>query len=64
MHINMKYHFIQEKIEMKDVKMIKVRSEDNIADLITKALPKNTVVKYFKKMSIDIGLKIIPNIAK
>ena len=44
--------------------MIKVRSEDNIADLITKALPKTTVVKYLKEIGIDIGLKRISNIGE
>jgi len=64
MHISVKYHFIQENIEIEDMKMIKFRSEDNIADLITKALPKTTVVKYLKEINIDIGLKRIPNIGE
>jgi len=44
-----------------DVKITKVQSKNNIANLIMKALLKVIVVKHLKKMRIDIGQEKIPN---
>lgn len=38
-HIDIRYHYIREKCEDSSVIMRYIRSEDNVADILTKALP-------------------------
>ena len=38
-HIEVKYHFIREMLEDKLMKLVKVHTDDNCADLLTKGLP-------------------------
>jgi hypothetical protein len=56
-HIDIKYHFIREKIEEKQVQLRFVKGEENPADLLTKNLSHNKFDK-FKKM---LGLKFKKN---
>ncbi|KAE8542770.1 hypothetical protein D1P53_000832 [Cryptococcus gattii VGV] len=44
-HIDMRHHFIREKIEDKTVSLAHVPSVENIADLLTKSLPAEAFVK-------------------
>ena len=44
-HIEVRYHFVNENYEKDKVEVVKIESENNIADIFTKALPK---VKYLK----------------
>ena len=39
-HIDIKYHFVQEAIEKKDVCLVYCPTEKMVADILTKALPK------------------------
>jgi len=61
-HIDGRYYFISEKIDVGDIKITKVQSKNNIANLIMKALLKVIVMKHLKKMRIDIGQEKTPNI--
>ncbi|GKC34419.1 hypothetical protein Tco_1046803, partial [Tanacetum coccineum] len=38
-HINVRYHFIREVLEAKTVKVLKVGTEHNVADALTKVVP-------------------------
>ena len=38
-HIDVKYHFIRDMIEDKLLKLVKVHTNDNPAELMTKVLP-------------------------
>ena len=38
-HIDVKYHFIQDVLEKKNMELVKVHTDDNPADLMTKGLP-------------------------
>ena len=40
-HINIKYHYIWEKIAEGILRVNKVNTKDNLADILTKALPRN-----------------------
>ncbi|CAL2267031.1 unnamed protein product [Prunus armeniaca] len=40
-HINRKFHFIQEAIQAKEIELVYCRTEEQIADILTKALPKD-----------------------
>lgn len=39
-HIELEHHFIREKVLDGTIEALEVRSEDNIADIFTKSLPK------------------------
>lgn len=52
-HIDMRHHFIHEKVEDKTVSLAHVPSADNIADLLTKALP----TELFTKLCHLLGMK-------
>ncbi|GKD91218.1 hypothetical protein Tco_1366725 [Tanacetum coccineum] len=39
-HINVRYHFIREVLEAKTVKVLKVGTEHNAADALTKVVPR------------------------
>ena len=38
-HIDIKYNFIRDEIEAKRITLIKIATEDNSADMMTKSLP-------------------------
>lgn len=52
-HIDMRHHFIREKVEDKTVSLAHVPSAENIADLLTKALP----TELFTKLCHLLGMK-------
>lgn len=52
-HIDMRHHFIREKVEDKTVSLAHVPSAENIADLLIKALP----TELFTKLCHLLGMK-------
>ncbi len=59
-HIEVHYHFIREKILVKEIDLIHVSTEDQVADIFTKALGINKL-KRFRKMlgvlEVDLSLR-------
>ena len=51
-HIELEYHFVREKVLDGIIDMVAVRSEDNIADVFTKSLPKG----LFEDLRSKLGL--------
>ena len=51
-HIDIRHHFVKEKAEMGEFKPIYIPSEDNVADLLTKALPRDAT----RNFALDLGL--------
>jgi hypothetical protein len=49
-HIAVKYHFFREKVEKLEIQVIRIDSEDNVADTFTKGLPEVTFQKLRKKI--------------
>ena len=41
-HVDVKYHFIRELIEDKQLQLVKVHTTENPTDLLTKGLPKES----------------------
>lgn len=39
-HIQIRYHYIRERVSEGDVKVVHINSDDNLADILTKPLPK------------------------
>ena len=51
-HINIKYHFIREAIEEGEVQLTFCKSEDQVADIFTKALPKEKFFKFRELLGV------------
>jgi hypothetical protein len=51
-HIEVDYHFIREKVQSKEIKNPFVRSEDQLADILTKGLS----IKPFENISRKLEL--------
>jgi transposase InsO family protein len=52
-HVDIKYHFLRERVQSKEIKLSYVNTNDNIADIFTKALDK---IK-FKRLRAFLGLQ-------
>ena len=51
-HIDVCHHFIKEKVKKREFTPVYIPSKDNIADLLTKLLPKETTRDFV----MDLGL--------
>jgi hypothetical protein len=51
-HINIRYHYICEAVENKNILMQYIPTDDNIADIFTKALPKPKLIKFVKLLGL------------
>ena len=57
-HIDIKYHYIREKVvDSKEIETFPIGTRDNIADILTKALTKDTHEKMMKKTGLLAGSK-------
>ena len=41
-HVDVRYHFIREVLEDKQIQLVKVHTTENPADLLTKGLPRES----------------------
>ena len=57
-HYPRKYHYVREQIEIGEIKLLKVHTDDNLADPFTKALPKGKLTQHAESM----GLRIASNL--
>jgi ribosomal protein S24E len=53
-HIDIKFHAMRELINKKVMEMVKVNSEDNVADTFTKALSKDSFLSKRDKMGLVV----------
>jgi len=59
-HIEVHYHFIREKVIAKEIDLIHVSTEDQVANIFTKALGTNKLRKFRKMLSVlevDLNLR-------
>ncbi|GKA90966.1 retrovirus-related pol polyprotein from transposon TNT 1-94 [Tanacetum coccineum] len=54
-HINVRYHFIREVLEAKTVKVLKVGTEHNVADALTKAVPRLKLQYCLELLNVGVG---------
>ncbi|GKB42971.1 hypothetical protein Tco_0887913 [Tanacetum coccineum] len=54
-HINVRYHFIKEVLEAKTVEVLKVGTEHNVADALTKVVPGDELQHCLELLSVGIG---------
>jgi hypothetical protein len=59
-HINRKYHFIREALQEGVINMKFCRSEEQLANIFTKALPKDR----FKQLSFKLGVKPVSSLGE
>ncbi len=59
-HIEVHYHFIRKKVLAKEIDLIHVSTEDQVADIFTKALGTNKLRKFRKMLGVlevDLSLR-------
>jgi hypothetical protein len=59
-HIGVHYHFIRKKILAREINLIHVNTEDQVADIFTKALGVDKLKKFrkiFGVLEVDLNLK-------
>ncbi|GKB26548.1 hypothetical protein Tco_0865949 [Tanacetum coccineum] len=54
-HINMRYHFIREVLEAKTIEVLKVGTEHNAAEALTKVVPGHKLQHCLELLSVGIG---------
>ncbi|CAN4121880.1 unnamed protein product [Withania somnifera] len=53
-HIKRKYHLIRDIVQRGDVVLAKIASENNLADLFTKALPQKPFDRHVEGMGVKV----------
>ena len=51
-HIDVKYHFIREVLERKEIDLIKVAGEENVTDMFIKAVPLSKLQHCLKLLNV------------
>jgi len=54
-HIDIKYHYVREAVEEKNIKLVYCSTEGMIADILTKGLPK----PKFEQLRFSLGVKCV-----
>ena len=52
-HIDIKYHFSREQVEKKVIKLEKIATKDQLADLFTKSLPQADFIRLRNKLNLE-----------
>nr|GFC31285.1 hypothetical protein [Tanacetum cinerariifolium] len=50
-----RYHYVREQVETGEIKLIKVHTDDNLADSFTKALPRGMVIDHAKGIRLQLA---------
>lgn len=53
-HVDIKYHYIREKVENREIDVIFIPAERQLADMFTKALLKNRFVELYSNLGLRI----------
>ncbi len=62
-HIKVHYHFIREKVLAKEIDLIHVSTEDQIADIFTKALSIDKLMKFRRMLGVlEVDLSLRGNV--
>ncbi len=59
-HIEVHYHFIREKVIVKEIDLIHVSTKDQVVDIFTKALSTNKLKKFRQMLGVlevDLSLR-------
>jgi len=62
-HIKVHYHFIREKVLAKEIDLIHVNTEDQVADIFTKALGTDKLKKFQQMLGVlEVDLNLRGNV--
>jgi hypothetical protein len=62
-HIEVHYHFIRKKVLAKEIDLIHVSTEDQVADIFTKALGTDKLKKFRQMLSVlEVDLSLRGNV--
>ncbi|GJW69581.1 retrotransposon protein, putative, ty1-copia subclass [Tanacetum coccineum] len=54
-HFLRRYHFVREQVESGEIKILKVHTDDNLADPFTKALPRGKVTDHANGIGLQLA---------
>ncbi|GJX15406.1 hypothetical protein Tco_0216238 [Tanacetum coccineum] len=54
-HFLRRYHYVQEQVKSGEIKVLKVHTDDNLADPFTKALPKGKVTDHVNGIGLQLA---------
>ncbi|GKE00521.1 hypothetical protein Tco_1388504 [Tanacetum coccineum] len=54
-HYHRRYHYVRECIELGEINLLKVHTDDNLADPFTKALPKGKLTQHARSMRLRLA---------
>ncbi|KAJ3557795.1 hypothetical protein NP233_g11654 [Leucocoprinus birnbaumii] len=55
-HIDIRHHFIRERIENKEIKLEYISTKNMLADIFTKALPRESFIKFRERLGVLPGV--------
>jgi hypothetical protein len=58
-HLDIKSHFIRDRINAKEVELVYISTEDQIADIFTKSLPRNAFQKFRNSLNVGMGGSVV-----
>ncbi|GKA80973.1 retrovirus-related pol polyprotein LINE-1 [Tanacetum coccineum] len=58
-HYHRRYHYVCECIELGDINLLKVHTDDNLADPFTKALPKGKLTQHARSIGLRLASSFI-----
>nr|GEW22471.1 hypothetical protein [Tanacetum cinerariifolium] len=58
-HFLRRYHYVREQVETGEIKLIKVHTDDNLADPFTKALPRGMVIDHAKRIGLLLASRFM-----
>ena len=53
-HVELKYHFVRHKVAQGEIKLVFVPTEENVADIMTKTLPRVKFKRFASRMVHDV----------
>lgn len=51
-HVAIDFHFVREQVQHKEIEVHHLHSADQVADILTKSLPKATFAQQFSKLGV------------
>nr|GEY37509.1 retrotransposon protein, putative, Ty1-copia subclass [Tanacetum cinerariifolium] len=54
-HFLRRYHYVREQVETGEIKLIKVHTDDNLADPFSKAFPRGMVIDHAKGIGLQLA---------